>query len=735
MVPLQAGGSRLWRAARQFRRWSLSAALCVSLLLATVLGQSSLATAQQAAPPADPGFFPATGYRISSPAVLDYFQKRGAVRTFGYPISNEFPLLGQRVQVFQRAMLQVGSDGSVTSADILSPDVLPITHIDGLSLPPPDPDVQANAPTPDAPDYQTQALAFVNLYVPDNWNGLPVNFQQTFLNTVTCADAFVSDDCDPSQLPGFDLQVWGLPTSLPTSDPLNSDFVYQRFQRGIMHFSRATGLTQGLLLGDWLKRIMIGVDLSPDINPEVRQSRFFAQYAPSRPLALDRPDALPDTSLAQAFRNDSLTAAGQSLAQVEPTLPTNVAQTATAVALTATVQSGAATQTATAGQFGQQTATAQALTATATGLVPQINTTPTGTPAAAVVSSIPVVNVGCLGDEQMWFVPPKPNIGVHVAISVTSQRHHDVRAMALGGPLDPGPVTEKVGPLGFIWTWTVAPTAEAFYQWTFFADGLRPCITSGFNTYASIGATQTPTQTPIATNTPSTLTATPTQTAVPSPTLNSASSTGTCGSVITVNGSNFGSPPSSFGTSVQLLGGPQGSGTPLLLSLIGGSNTQVTATLPSSGLVAGNSYKLVVVNSGGTSNTSDFTVTACGAAPAETATPAPTLPPAPTISSISPQPVGCNTSLTINGTNFGATPSSTAQVTLFNGPSGASTPRNLTVIGSGTSTRFMVGMPGSGLPAGSYSLLVTVGTQDSNTVGVNVSPGCTSATASAAPQP
>ena len=73
----------------------------------------------------------------------------------------------------------------------------------------------------------------------------------------------------------------------------------------------ATGL--GLLLGDWLKRVMVGVDLSPDLNPEVRQSRFFAQYAPSRPLALDRPADLPDTSLAQAFRADSLTAAGQSM--------------------------------------------------------------------------------------------------------------------------------------------------------------------------------------------------------------------------------------------------------------------------------------------------------------------------------------------------------------------------------------------------------------------------------------
>ena len=81
---------------------------------------------------------------------------------------------------------------------------------------------------------------------------------------------------------------------------------------------------------------MVGVDLSPDIDAAVRHSRFFAQYAPSRPLALDRPEDLPDTSLAQAFRADTLSTA----AQAEPTLPTNVAQTATAVALTATAVTG-----------------------------------------------------------------------------------------------------------------------------------------------------------------------------------------------------------------------------------------------------------------------------------------------------------------------------------------------------------------------------------------------------------
>jgi hypothetical protein len=720
MVPLQAGGSRLRRAAGRFRRFPLSAALAITLIVAAVLGQSTLATAQPASPTADPGFFPATGYRITSPAILDYFLHRGGVRTLGYPVSSEFPLLGNHVQLFQRGMLQMDADGNVSMADILNQDILPITHIDGLSLPPADPDIVAAAPTPDASDYLTQAQAFINVYVPDSWNGLNVNFQTTFLNTVTCADAFGTDTCDPTQLPAYDLEVWGLPTSLPSSDPLNSDFVYQRFQRGIMHFSRTSGLTQGLLLGDWLKRVMIGVDLSPDINPEVRQSRYFAQYAPSRPLALDRPGDLPDTSLAQAFRSDTLVAAGQGIAQAEPTLPTNVAQTATSVALTSTAVS--ATQAALNSQQSFLTATALALTATAS--TSQLEMTPTATPFG-VVSSVPVVNVGCLGDEQMWFVPRRPNIGVHVQVSVTSQRHHDARAMALGGPLDPGPVTEHVGPLGFIWTWTVIPTVEDFYQWTFYADGLRPCITSGFNAFAPLGATETPTATPIPTDTPGTLTPTPTETAVPTPSIVNTTSTGTCGSVVTITGNNFGSPPSSFGTTVQLLGGPSGSGTPLILTVIGGSNTSLTAQLPNSALPAGDNYSLIVTNNGGTSAARAFTVTECGASATSTPTTTPTAVPAPTLSSVSPTNGSCGAALTLTGTNFGTPPSSLNTVAEFaSGPSGASLPRTLQQIGTGNNTTMTVSVPSSGLPAGTYTIIVSNNGGDSGRQSFTVNTTC-----------
>jgi hypothetical protein len=582
--------------------WSLSVALGVSLILGGLLGHSSLAGAQPVSPAADPGFFPATGYRVSSPAVLSYFQHRGAVRTFGYPVSNEFPLLGKRVQIFQRQMLELSADGTVTPANILDPDVLPIDRIDGLNLPPTDPDLVASAPSPANPDYTTQAISYLSVYVPDEWNGLQVNFQTTFLNSVTCADAFGSDPCETSLLPAFALELWGLPTSLPTTDPLNQEFVYQRFQRGIMHFSRATGLTQGLLLGDWLKRVMIGVDLSADLGPAVRHSPFFAQYAPSRPLALDRPNDLPDSSLAQAFRAETLSAAGQM--QPEPALPSNVAQTATAVALTATAIT--ATQAALQGTQAVLTATALAATATAAAS----NPTPTPTPVTSSNSSIPVVNIGCMGDEQMWFVPRRPNVGTHVDISVTSQRHHDVRSLKLAGPLDPGPVTERVGPLGFVWTWTIVPAIEAFHEWTFYADGLRPCITSGFNSFAPLGATPTATITPQATNTPGP-TATPTPTVIPVPSITRiVPESGPCGSLVTIFGHGFGSPPSTFGTSA-LISSPSDGTHGMFIN--GGSDTSLSAQIPSTGLTGGGttgtSHTVQVVSNGGVSNTVVFTVT------------------------------------------------------------------------------------------------------------------------------
>jgi hypothetical protein len=58
-------------------------------------------TAQHAASPAgdDPTHVAATGFRVATPAFWKFLVSRGGPRTFGYPISNAFPVRGQRVQL------------------------------------------------------------------------------------------------------------------------------------------------------------------------------------------------------------------------------------------------------------------------------------------------------------------------------------------------------------------------------------------------------------------------------------------------------------------------------------------------------------------------------------------------------------------------------------------------------------------------------------------------------------
>jgi hypothetical protein len=232
----------------------------------------------------------------------------------------------------------------------------------------------------------------------------------------------------------------------------------------------------------------------------------------------------------------------------------------------------------------------------------------TATPSpGTAVSSVPVDPSGCRGDEQMWFVPRKPHVGVHVNISVTSQRHHDVRAMVLSGPLDPGPVTERTSPLGFVWTWTIVPSVEGFYDWSFYADGLRPCINSGFNAFASFGATATPTLTPIATNTPGP-TATPTPQAAPN-TTGFTPTSGGCGDPITVFGTNFGTPQNGqqVPTSGRVLFGSRDA------TIVSWTNGSITI-FPAAGSNS-STYTIIVINSGGSSRgPGQFTLTVTGTA-------------------------------------------------------------------------------------------------------------------------
>jgi hypothetical protein len=98
-----------------------------------------------------------------------------------------------------------------------------------------------------------------------------------------------------------DLEVWGAPISKPRRDPSNSNFVYQRFQRGVMHFDATTGRTQALLLADYVKAILRGRDLPADLAEAARTSKYFDQYCPDMPHWVCRPQELLATDMTYAF--------------------------------------------------------------------------------------------------------------------------------------------------------------------------------------------------------------------------------------------------------------------------------------------------------------------------------------------------------------------------------------------------------------------------------------------------
>jgi hypothetical protein len=218
------------------------------LILGLLLSTTGTALAQ-----ADPRVFPDTGFSIVDDAIWTFFNLHGGTSTFGEPISREFTLLGQSVQVFQNAALQVQPDGSVQALQLTDPGLVPYVHLNGLTVPGPDPALAFVAPTPDQPNYSARLQVFLQNTIPDTWNGQPAQFWSTY-----------------SAAGGSD--VWGVPTSAPAADPNNPHFVYQRFQNGILLYDSTAGTTQALPLGEYLKSILTGQNLPSDLASEAASS-------------------------------------------------------------------------------------------------------------------------------------------------------------------------------------------------------------------------------------------------------------------------------------------------------------------------------------------------------------------------------------------------------------------------------------------------------------------------------
>lgn len=253
----------------------------------------------------DPRFFPETNFSIRDDRFWDYFHKRGGVRTFGYPVSRPFIFHGTLVQFFQRHVMQLQPDGRVGLLNLFDDGLLPYTRFNGSTVPEADPSIIAEAPRPGTPDYLRFLPEFLRRYVPDTWDGMPVKFFDRFMNTVSFRDVFPDGRGDDGLMTGFNLEMWGFPTSAPAADPNNGNFVYQRFQRGIMHYDATKGVTEGLLLADYLKAIIIGAPLPRDLEEQARTSPVYrtlrGQYNPRTGAGPLRPDELPATDMTDAF--------------------------------------------------------------------------------------------------------------------------------------------------------------------------------------------------------------------------------------------------------------------------------------------------------------------------------------------------------------------------------------------------------------------------------------------------
>jgi hypothetical protein len=182
----------------------------------------------------DPRSFSDTGYTISDDAVWSFYAAHGAASTFGEPISREFLLFGKPTQVFQNAALQVSPDGSVRAMQLADPSLLTAGAVNGLTVPAADPALAFVTPTPDDVNYDARLAVFLQATVPDTFNGQPVGFWSAYSGAGGAA-------------------VWGVPTSSPKTDPNNPNFVYERFQNGILFYDASSGTTAALPLGEYLK--------------------------------------------------------------------------------------------------------------------------------------------------------------------------------------------------------------------------------------------------------------------------------------------------------------------------------------------------------------------------------------------------------------------------------------------------------------------------------------------------
>jgi hypothetical protein len=241
------------------------------------------------------------GFCITNGEFVRYFNERGGRNIFGDAISREFTLDGFRVQFFQRVVLQM-QGGRVERLNVLDDNVMPMKRVNQSQFPGSDPNLQRQAPqNPSSPSYGDEAIRFIQQVSPNTFNGIQVGFFDLFNQTVPVSVAFPGITPSTGLVTLANMEIWGLPTSAPAADPGNGGFIYQRYQRGIMHYEDTCKCSHGILVGQYFKAVITGVGLPPDLDQDMRGSRFYHQYAPGQPGSVARPGELPNTDMTNAF--------------------------------------------------------------------------------------------------------------------------------------------------------------------------------------------------------------------------------------------------------------------------------------------------------------------------------------------------------------------------------------------------------------------------------------------------
>jgi len=248
--------------------------------------------------------FNESGFCIRNAKFQEYFNLRGGKNTFGFPISREFPFLGFQVQFFQGHIMQLLPDGRVVTMNLLQEGLMPTTRVNGSTFPANDPAMAQAAPQVGQPNYANAVVEFVRANAPNEFNGQPVNFFNTFMSTVDLATAFPSGGGNPDLLPLLNLEIWGVPTSRPAADPANASFIYQRFQKSIMHYQGSCRCTERILLALWFKTVITGDGLPSDLAAQMAGTPYIGQYSPGSPNWLARPSELSGTNMTEAFTPD-----------------------------------------------------------------------------------------------------------------------------------------------------------------------------------------------------------------------------------------------------------------------------------------------------------------------------------------------------------------------------------------------------------------------------------------------